>query len=132
MSEHTPNKLKSLKTGGFERRWSLAKASLVAGTRLATSSASTLFSSSSEKESTRKRVMGEQAEYLVREMGKLKGSIVKIGQMMALYGEHFLPVEVTRALHQLNDNTVALHWEVIEQLLMVELGGIEDPVSGCR
>ena len=122
MSEHTPNKLKSLKTGGFERRWSLAKASLVAGTRLATSSASTLFSSSSEKQSTRKRVMGEQAEYLVREMGKLKGSIVKIGQMMALYGEHFLPVEVTRALHQLNDNTVALHWEVIEQLLKAELG----------
>ncbi len=35
--------------------------------------------------------MSEQANYLVSEIGKLKGSIVKIGQMMALYGEHFLP-----------------------------------------
>ena len=50
MSEHTPNKLKSLKTGGFERRWSLAKASLVAGTRLATANAASLFSSDQEKE----------------------------------------------------------------------------------
>ncbi len=33
--------------------------------------------------------MSEQANYLVSEIGKLKGSIVKIGQMMALYGEHF-------------------------------------------
>ncbi|RZU46854.1 ABC1 family protein [Fluviicoccus keumensis] len=122
MSEHTPNKLKSLKTGGFERRWSLAKASLVAGTRLATASAASMFSSEEEKGLRRKRAMAEQAEYLVREMGKLKGSIVKIGQMMALYGEHFLPPEVTRALHQLNDNTVALHWDVIEQYLMTELG----------
>jgi predicted unusual protein kinase regulating ubiquinone biosynthesis (AarF/ABC1/UbiB family) len=122
MSEHTPNKLKSLKTGGFERRWSLAKASLVAGTRLATASAASMFSSDVEKGLKRKRAMAEQAEYLVREMGKLKGSIVKIGQMMALYGEHFLPPEVTRALHQLNDNTVALHWSVIEATLRDELG----------
>lgn len=122
MSEHTPNKLKSLKTGGFERRWSLAKASLVAGTRLATASAASMFSSEQEKDLKRKRAMAEQAEYLVREMGKLKGSIVKIGQMMALYGEHFLPPEVTRALHQLNDNTVALDWSIIEEALIAELG----------
>ncbi len=52
--------------------------------------------------------MTEQANYLVSEIGKLKGSIVKIGQMMALYGEHFLPEEITQALNTLNNQTVAL------------------------
>lgn len=122
MTEHVPQKLKSLKTGGFERRWSLAKASIVAGTKLATASAAGLFSSEEERDLRRRKAMAQQAEYLVREMGKLKGSIVKIGQMMALYGEHFLPPEVTRALHKLNDNTIALAWETIEPYLRAELG----------
>ena len=53
--------------------------------------------------------MSEQANYLVSEIGKLKGSIVKI-KMMALYGEHFLPEEITQALNTLNNQTVALDW----------------------
>lgn len=122
MSEKKSQKLQHLKTGGFERRWSLAKASIVAGTRFATSSASTMFSDEATRELKRKKSMGEQAEYLVNEMGKLKGSIVKIGQMMALYGEHFLPDEVTRAFHQLNDNTIALEWSTIEAHIKQELG----------
>ena len=43
--------------------------------------------------------MKEQADYLVAEIGKLKGSIVKIGQMMALLWRAFLPEEVTQALN---------------------------------
>lgn len=115
-------KLQQLKTGGFERRWSLAKASIVAGTRFATASASTLFSDEATRDAKRRQSLAEQAEYLVNEMGKLKGSIVKIGQMMALYGEHFLPEEVTRAFHQLNDKTVALDWSVISKHILHELG----------
>lgn len=83
------DKLKQLKTSSMDRRLSIAKASLLAGTRWAASSATTLFSSEAEKEKKRKKAMKEQADYLVSEIGKLKGSIVKIGQMMALYGEHF-------------------------------------------
>ena len=66
--------------------------------------------------------MKEQANYLVAEIGKLKGSIVKIGQMMALYGEHFLPEEITQALNTLNNQTVALAWPAIKQHLEQQLG----------
>jgi predicted unusual protein kinase regulating ubiquinone biosynthesis (AarF/ABC1/UbiB family) len=59
-----------------------------------------MFANPEEREEKRRRAMAEQAQYLVRELGKLKGSVVKIGQMMALYGEHFLPPEITQALHQ--------------------------------
>lgn len=114
--------LDKLKTSSFDRRMSLAKASLRAGSRWASMNAGTLFSSEADKTRIRKRVMGEQAHYLAHEMGKLKGSIVKIGQMMALYGEHFLPPEVTEALHTLNNDTMALSWSAIEEQLRAELG----------
>lgn len=116
------NKLKRLKTGAFERRFSLAKASMIASARFATGAAGSMFAPAEEREAKRKRVMAQQAEYLVSELGKLKGSIVKIGQMMALYGEHFLPEEITQALHRLNDNTTALAWPTMEAVLREELG----------
>lgn len=119
---HNPNELKRLKTGAFERRFSLAKAGLVAGARLAGGAAGSMFSSPEEREEKRRRLMAEQAQYLVKEMGKLKGSVVKIGQMMALYGEHFLPPEVTRALHQLNDDTSTLAWDTLAPIVREQLG----------
>ncbi len=114
--------LDKLQTSAFDRRMSLAKASLRAGSRWAGVNAGTLFSSQEDKDRKRKQVMSEEAHYLAHEIGKLKGSIVKIGQMMALYGEHFLPDEVTEALHSLNNDTMALSWSAIEQQLKVELG----------
>lgn len=116
------DKLKNLKTSSIDRRLSIAKASFLAGTRWATSNATSLFSTEEEKERKRKKVLTEQANYLAAEIGKLKGSIVKIGQMMALYGEHFLPHEVTHALNTLNNQTVALEWSAILPHLQQQLG----------
>ncbi|WP_130804754.1 ABC1 kinase family protein [Acinetobacter ihumii] len=116
------DKLKNLKTSSMDRRLSIAKASLLAGTRWATANASSLFSNEEDKEKKRKKAMAEQANYLVSEIGKLKGSIVKIGQMMALYGEHFLPEEITQALNTLNNQTVALAWPAIKEHLQEQLG----------
>lgn len=123
------DKLKNLKTSSVDRRLSIAKASLLAGTRWATASATSLFSSEEEKEKKRKKAMAEQAHYLVSEIGKLKGSIVKIGQMMALYGEHFLPEEITQALNTLNNQTVALAWPAIKAHLQDQLGSKLDDLT---
>lgn len=123
------DKLKQLKTSSLDRRLSIAKASLLAGSRWAASSASSLFSSEEEKEKKRKKAMKEQADYLVAEIGKLKGSIVKIGQMMALYGEHFLPEEITQALNTLNNQTVALAWPAIKEQLVSQLGSKLDDLT---
>ncbi|MCD6059797.1 MAG: AarF/ABC1/UbiB kinase family protein [Moraxellaceae bacterium] len=117
-----PHQMKRLKTGAFERRLSLAKAGFIASTRFAAGAAGSMFASPEERDEKRRRMMAEQAQYLVRELGKLKGSVVKIGQMMALYGEHFLPEEITRALHQLNDDTTALAWASLEPVVRAQLG----------
>lgn len=112
----------TIKTGSFERRLSLTKAGLMAGTRMAGHMTSSLFSSKEEKAEKRKRMLSKQAQYLVAELGELKGSVVKIGQVMALYGEHFLPPEVTEALHTLEENTLPLEWPIIKETLLTELG----------
>lgn len=117
-----PHPMKRLKTGAFERRFSLAKAGFIAGARMASGAAGSMFASPAERDERRRRVMAEQAQYLVHELGKLKGSVVKVGQMMALYGEHFLPAEITSALHQLNDDTTALAWSSLEPVLRSQLG----------
>lgn len=123
------DKLKNLKTSSVDRRLSIAKASLLAGTRWATASATSMFSNEEDKEKKRKKAMAEQAHYLVSEIGKLKGSIVKIGQMMALYGEHFLPEEITQALNTLNNQTVALAWPAIKAHLQEQLGSRMDDLT---
>ncbi|MEZ6840585.1 AarF/UbiB family protein [Acinetobacter baumannii] len=106
----------------MDRRSSIAKAFYWSGTRWATGKCSSLLSSEEEKEKKRKKAMSEQVNYLVSEIGKPKGSIVKIGQMMALYGEHFLPERNYQALNTLNNQTVALDWPAIKPHLQEQLG----------
>ena len=113
--------VKRVKTGTFERRFSLAKAGFLAGARYATLSAGTLFASNDQRAEMRREILSKQAQWLVSELSELKGSIVKIGQMMALFGEHFLPPEVTTALHTLENSTTALEWPAIERQLRSQL-----------
>lgn len=122
MNERDKTTLKRIRTGSFERRLSLTRSSLLAGTRYMAQSASSLLLPRARRAEHRRAALGEQARFLVEELGKLKGSVVKIGQMLALYGEHFLPDEVTTALHSLEDRTVALEWPVIRRELERELG----------
>jgi len=121
----TRKPLKRIKSGSFERRFAMAKASIVAGTRFATQSATNVFRDKESREEKQKEILSDQAQYLVDEIGKLKGSIVKIGQMMALWGEHFLPKEITAALHTLEDDTTTVDWHCMYKVLEEQLGAVK-------
>lgn len=123
------NEMSELKTSRLDRRLSMAKTSLNLGRRWAGNSFSGLFLSKEEKASRNQEFMKEQAAYLADELGKLKGSVVKIGQMLALYGEHFLHPEITEALHRLNDSTASLSWPVVERALRDQLGSRLDDLE---
>jgi predicted unusual protein kinase regulating ubiquinone biosynthesis (AarF/ABC1/UbiB family) len=122
MRDRQPRTLRRISTGSFERRLQLTRSGLLAGTRYMAQAATALLAPPAEREALRRAAFGEQARFLVEELGKLKGSVVKIGQMMAIYGEHFLPSEITAALHTLEDRTTALEWSVIRRELQRELG----------
>ena len=63
-----------------------------------------------------------EADRFADTLGELKGSYVKIGQLLALLGEHFLPAPLTRALHRLESQTQPLAWSHIEPVLRKAMG----------
>ncbi|MGM8898988.1 MULTISPECIES: ABC1 kinase family protein [unclassified Psychrobacter] len=121
-SNNNRQSIDTLKTSGFERRLSIAKTSLNIGRRWAGNSMSGIFLDKQARSKRNQVFMEAQANYVAEELGKLKGSVVKIGQMLALYGEHILPPEITKALQTLNDDTATLAWPKIEQTLQHILG----------
>lgn len=66
--------------------------------------------------------LAREARRFASRLGELKGSYVKIGQMFALLGEHFLPAALTDALHELEADTRPLDWRHIEPLIEAALG----------
>ena len=114
--------LSTLKTSTLDRQLSLAKTSLTIGKNWAKTGLSGLFLSKEQKIAQKNVFMQEQADYLVAELGKLKGSVVKVGQMLALYGEHMLPPPILSALHTLDDRTTPIAWHLIYASLQAELG----------
>jgi len=63
-----------------------------------------------------------EAKRFASKLGELKGSYVKIGQMFALLGEHFLPSPLTQALHELESDAQRLDWRHIQPVLTEALG----------
>lgn len=121
-SSNNKQSIDNLKTSGFERRLSIAKTSLNIGRRWAGNSVTGMFLDKKARSKRNQVFMEAQANYVAEELGKLKGSVVKIGQMLAMYGEHVLPPEITRALQTLNNDTATLRWSKIEQNLQHILG----------
>ncbi|MFK7732198.1 MAG: ABC1 kinase family protein [Pseudomonadales bacterium] len=112
----------------LERGLSLSLAGARAGGAIAVGKLRKRFGmqSSDEQDS---ELLRQQAEHFVAELGKLKGSYVKIGQLFAQFGEHFLPRELTNALHELGSQTEPLEWSLIEPQLQQALGGRFDDLN---
>src|SRR5690606_19398227 len=60
------------------------------------------------------KLLQNQAALLSNELGELKGSLMKAGQMLSMYGEHFLPPEANALLKSLQQDSRPLLWEAIE------------------
>lgn len=111
----------SLKRRAISRSFSVSLAGLRAGGALAVDSAMQKLKGRKPGDDDSEFARRE-AQRFVRELGKLKGTYVKIGQMMALFGEHFLPPVLAEAMHDLGDNTEPMDWESVEPVLRESLG----------
>ena len=114
-------KPRGLKGKAIPRGLSVSLAGIRAGGALAMDGAmqKLLRRSSGGEESEFAR---REARRFVNELGKLKGTYVKIGQLMALFGEHFLPPVLAEAMRDLGDQTEPLPWESMEPVLRASLG----------
>ncbi len=116
--------LKSIKSSAFSRGLALAKVSVAASAKVAGHAMGGLFGDSSEEASADrfKQMMTSQMSMLSRELGKLKGSVMKVGQMLSMYGEHLLPPEANQMLKSLQSESPPLAWSEIEKVLRRQLG----------
>ncbi len=120
--EGQPKAIKSIKSGSLARGISLARAGLIAGVNLGSYSLSSLLATGERRQELRQQMLTEQAQLLAQELGRLKGSVMKVGQMLALYGDQFLlPPEVVAVLRTLQDNSPPLEWEALQPVLEQEL-----------
>lgn len=117
-----PAELKSIKSSVLSRGLSLAKLSLGAGTQLAGRGLSQLWENQSTRDEKWKLFFAAQAKAFTKEAGQLKGSLMKAGQMLSMYGEHFFPPEVNQFLKSLQHESPPVQWEAVRRILVKELG----------
>lgn len=79
-----------------------------------------LLASAEKKETKWKEFLFERAGQVSRDLGELKGSLMKAGQMLSMYGEHFLPEEANQLLKSLQAQSPALDWPQIEKTIKSE------------
>jgi predicted unusual protein kinase regulating ubiquinone biosynthesis (AarF/ABC1/UbiB family) len=114
--------LDRIKTGAFERNLALTRMGVGAGAKIAGHAMRNLFRSSADKDTANRNFYRAQARELADELGRLKGSVMKAGQMLSLYGQYFLPEEAVEVLATLQDNTPAVSWSFVEPQLLDSLG----------
>ena len=100
--------IKKIKSGLLSRQFSLAKFALKAGPEI-------LFSGESELKDKLKQGLEKHLDQIVSELGIMKGSLMKAGQMLSLYSGGFLSPEAQKILKVLENQTNFLDWMAIRK-----------------
>ncbi len=122
MSDDERKTLKKLKTRPMDRNFAMARVGVVTGTQVLGHEISNLFRGKDGREARDRHFYTKQAQYLADELGKLKGSVMKVGQMLSLYGQYFMPPEAVSVLASLQDDTPAVDWSVVLPIVEQQLG----------
>jgi predicted unusual protein kinase regulating ubiquinone biosynthesis (AarF/ABC1/UbiB family) len=109
------NVLTNIRSNWLSRGVSLAKAGVRAG------GMATAQWFSDDPDVIKKNLL-KHVHSLAKEMGQLKGSAMKVGQLLSTYGENFLPKEVNDVLKTLQQQSPPLAWKKVSALLKKELG----------
>lgn len=105
--------IKKIKSKSWHRQLHLAGAGFKAGLNWAGDHLRTLSLPADERDVARSQLLQANADAWVQQIGQLKGSIVKIGQIFSTYGDYCLPATLAKALHQLEADTEPMAWSLI-------------------
>ena len=126
MANETPKpgrltQLTKIKETAPSRGLALAKVSVSAGAKAAGHAMGNWFADDASKPERLRSMLMSQVKLLSHELGQLKGSAMKVGQMLSMYGEHFLPAEANALLKTLQSQSPPLAWAPIEKVLKRQL-----------
>jgi predicted unusual protein kinase regulating ubiquinone biosynthesis (AarF/ABC1/UbiB family) len=105
--------LKKIKSGFLSRQIGIAKLAIKTGTKMYKNKDLDL------KAQLKNSIEGYAAE-IVDELGVMKGSFMKAGQMLSLLGGSFLPEEAHNILKSLENKTSFLSWDQIKKQIPKE------------
>lgn len=111
-----------LTTGSMQRNFALTRLGIGAGGQIVAHSMMNVFRGKTAREEANRSFYQRQARVLADELGRLKGSVMKAGQMLSLYGQYFLPEEAVTVLTELQDSTQPVAWSVLEPVLRLSIG----------
>ncbi|RJS94437.1 AarF/ABC1/UbiB kinase family protein [Salinisphaera sp. Q1T1-3] len=111
-----------LKTGSFDRNAAMARMGMVAGASYASHTFGNLFRSKADREARNREFYVRQAQFLADELGQLKGSVMKVGQMLSVYGQYFMPPEAIEVLRSLQDDSPPVAWGDLAPVVRERLG----------
>lgn len=103
-------KINKIASGRFSRNAKMLKLALSGGK-------SFLFKGDKELKEKLQDLLTSQSHKLVNELGLMKGSVMKAGQMLSLYAETVLPPELQNILSKLENQSFYLSWEEISKNL---------------
>lgn len=129
MSLDNKKSLKKIKSSLLERSLSLTKMTLGAGGKILSHNIESLFRDQDSKQERWNKLITNQALSLSTELGKLKGSLMKAGQMISMYGELFLPPEANEFLKTLQSQSPPLVFDEIEKILRQEYQDLRDQLN---
>lgn len=114
--------LRGVASSAFSRGASLVGMGMASGARFLSYKVSQAISQQDDSGDRLNKYLLDQAQILVNELGKLKGSAMKVGQILSMYGEQFLPAEVNQVLKKLQSESEPVHWSVMQKVLLRQLG----------
>jgi predicted unusual protein kinase regulating ubiquinone biosynthesis (AarF/ABC1/UbiB family) len=114
--------LTKIKSGVFSRGFAMARMTATLSARAAAHAAANALRKDDHKQDSLRVFLSSQAQTIADELGQLKGSAMKAGQMLSMFGEHFLPPEANLLLKKLQNQTTPVSWSAIDKALQAELG----------
>lgn len=101
-------KLNKIKNGFISRQIGVAKLAIKTGHKIYKNRGNDL-------KTTLKNSIESHVEEIVSELGVMKGSLMKAGQMLSLFGGAFLPEEAQKVLKSLENNSSYLEWDKMKK-----------------
>lgn len=99
----------------------LIKVGLKGGLKAAESAVSVAMGRKSKQASYEDFVTGLMRQF-VRELSELKGGLMKAGQLLSVYGEHFFPAEINDILKTLQADSRVVAFSVMSKRIAAALG----------
>jgi len=103
------------------RFFKLAGMSTSIATRVATSSAKSLFLNEEQREKERQKMLAKIGSEVAQTLGEMKGAVMKVGQIASQIKD-LLPEEFAKALEKLQKESPPMPFRVIRKQIIDELG----------